>query len=89
MIGRTMANAAVVSVLAFLAVSAQATDGTWANLAGDAWSTTGNWAGSAVADGTNAVADFSTLDITADAVVNNDLLVALRFDRSWANQKGI
>ncbi len=89
MIGRMMSNAVVVSVLAFLAVSAQATDGTWISLAGGTWSTVGNWAGSTVADGTNAIANFSTLNLTANAVVNNDLLVAWRFDRSWANQKGI
>jgi len=47
-------------------------DGTWTNLAGGAWNTTGNWLLGTVADGTDAVADFSTLNITANAVVNND-----------------
>jgi len=72
MIGRAGSSVAIVSVLAFLAVSAQATDGTWTNLAGGVWSTTGNWASGTIADGTNAVADFSTLNITANATVNND-----------------
>ncbi len=48
-------------------------DGTWTSLAGGAWSTTGNWAGGTVADGTNAIADFSTLNLTANAVVDNDV----------------
>jgi len=47
-------------------------DGTWTNLAGGAWSTTGNWLGGTVAGGTDAIADFSTLNITAGAFVNND-----------------
>ncbi len=70
--GRILTKVVVMFMATILAVSAQATDGTWTSLAGGAWSTTGNWAGSAVADGTNAVADFSTLNITADAVVNSD-----------------
>jgi autotransporter-associated beta strand protein len=47
-------------------------DGTWTNLAGGAWNTTGNWAGGNVAGGSDAIADFSTLNITAGAFVNND-----------------
>ncbi|MEI6644651.1 MAG: autotransporter-associated beta strand repeat-containing protein [bacterium] len=47
-------------------------DGTWTNLAGGVWGTSGNWLSGTVADGTNAVADFSTLNITANAFVNND-----------------
>jgi autotransporter-associated beta strand protein len=49
---------------------------TWTNLvsgnANGSWGTANNWLSAAVADGTNAVADFSTLNITADAFVNNE-----------------
>lgn len=47
-------------------------DGTWTNLTGGAWSTAGNWLSGTVAGGTDAIADFSTLNITASTFVNND-----------------
>ncbi len=49
-----------------------AADGTWTNLAGGSWPTGGNWASGTVADGTGFTADFSTLDLTADATVSLD-----------------
>jgi autotransporter-associated beta strand protein len=55
-----------------LAQGALGANGTWTNLAGGAWSATGNWLGGNVAGGTDAIADFSTLNLTANAVVNND-----------------
>ncbi len=61
-----------VAAVVALAQGALGADGTWTNLAGGVWSTTGNWDGGTVADGTNAVADFSTLNLSANAVVNND-----------------
>jgi autotransporter-associated beta strand protein len=52
--------------------NASGADGTWTNLAGGAWSTVGNWLSGTVATGTDAIADFSTLNLTANAVVDND-----------------
>jgi autotransporter-associated beta strand protein len=47
------------------------TNGTWTNAASNsAWSTTTNWSGGLVADGVDAIADFSTLDIAANRTVN-------------------
>jgi autotransporter-associated beta strand protein len=47
------------------------TNGTWTNAASNsAWSTTTNWSGGLVADGVDAIADFSTLDIGANRTVN-------------------
>ncbi|HEX2749435.1 MAG TPA: hypothetical protein VHM91_15610, partial [Verrucomicrobiales bacterium] len=43
--------------------------GTWSNLAGGSWPTTTNWTGGTVATGTDMIADFSTLNITANATV--------------------
>jgi hypothetical protein len=47
------------------------TNVTWINaVANSTWSTSSNWSGSSIADGTDATADFSTLDITATRTVN-------------------
>jgi fibronectin-binding autotransporter adhesin len=47
------------------------TNGTWTNATSNsAWSTTTNWSGGIVADGVDAIADFSTLDIAANRTVN-------------------
>ena len=70
--GRILTKMVVMFMATLLAVSAQATDGTWTSVAGGTWSTAGNWLSDTVADGTNAIANFSTLNIGADAVVNND-----------------
>jgi len=52
------------------AASAQ-TNGTWTNATSNsAWSTTTNWSGGLVADGLDAIADFSTLDIASNRTVN-------------------
>src|SRR5947209_12099401 len=51
------------------------TDGTWifnTNSAAANWSTTSNWAGGIVADGSGAKADFSTIDITGARTPNLD-----------------
>ena len=68
---------------------------TWTNLvsgyAGGTWGTAANWSGG-VPNATDAVADFSALNITADSYVNNDAartVGTLRFgdataaDRNW------
>ncbi len=50
-----------------------ATDGTWTTATtGGTWSDPSNWSGGNVADGADATADFSTLDITANNTVNMD-----------------
>lgn len=43
------------------------TNGTWTNATSNsAWSTPSNWSGGLVADGVDAIADFSTLDIAVN-----------------------
>lgn len=50
------------------------TNGTWTNATtGGLWSATGNWSGGTVADGQDGIANFSTLDITADNTVHLDM----------------
>jgi autotransporter-associated beta strand protein len=51
---------------------AQAADGTWTNNANGNWGTSANWAGGIVADGAGSLADFSTVDLTANRAVTND-----------------
>src|SRR4051812_43941795 len=48
------------------------TNGTWSAAAGGSWATTTNWAGGTIPAGVGAIADFSTVDITANATVNLD-----------------
>lgn len=60
----------IFTLLALQVASAQ-TNGTWTNATSNStWSNTANWSGGIVADGTDAIADFSTLDIAANRVVN-------------------
>ena len=49
-----------------------ATNGSWSNPAGGAWSATTNWLNGSIANGTDALADFSTINLTADATVALD-----------------
>jgi autotransporter-associated beta strand protein len=44
----------------------------WINAAGGSWTAGANWAGGFVPNGVGAIADFSTLDLTADASVTLD-----------------
>jgi autotransporter-associated beta strand protein len=46
-----------------------AVDGTWTNPAGGTWGDGANWLGGTVADGVDGIANFNTLDLTADAAV--------------------
>lgn len=47
-----------------------AADGTWnTTVSGSQWSVSDNWAGSTIADGADAVANFSTLDLSSDTTV--------------------
>lgn len=58
-------------VMAFSTPLLAQTNGTWTNATSNsAWSTTTNWSGGLVADGVDAIADFSTLDIAANRTVN-------------------
>jgi autotransporter-associated beta strand protein len=45
---------------------------TWTNTSGGSWQTGGNWTGCNFNNGIDAVADFSTLNLTADATVTLD-----------------
>ena len=67
-------SACVVLILTAVGIApALATNGTWTNTtSGGLWSTTTNWSGGVVANGTDGIADFSTLNITADDTVHLD-----------------
>lgn len=61
------------AVAALSLLDAHAADGTWTQTAsGGSWSTTGNWSGGIVADGSGYTANFNTLDLTADNTVRLD-----------------
>jgi len=47
-------------------------NGTWTNVSGGSWATSGNWAGNTIAAGAGNTADFSTLNPTADTTVTLD-----------------
>ncbi|MDZ7620428.1 MAG: autotransporter-associated beta strand repeat-containing protein [Patescibacteria group bacterium] len=47
-------------------------NGTWTNPAGGGWTQNANWSGGLIANGAGSTADFSTLDLTADATVTVD-----------------
>jgi autotransporter-associated beta strand protein len=64
---------ALAGLLAFTALPAvYAQSGTWTNDASGNWDDPANWLDATVAEGTDAVADFSTLDITANRTVTLD-----------------
>ena len=73
---RRILSQSVATLIAGLALhtAASAVDGTWTNIAGGTYSTSTNWSGGLVADGTDAIADFSTLNITANKIDTNLLL---------------
>lgn len=48
------------------------TTAVWTNAAGGGWPTGANWQGNAVASGMSTTADFSTLDLAADATITLD-----------------
>ena len=56
----------------FPAPPALAASGTWTNASGGSWSNILNWSSGIVATGTDATADFSTLNITANITVRLD-----------------
>ena len=54
------------------AANARAADGTWTSNAAGNWSDTARWLGGTVADGADALADFSTIEITGNRTVTID-----------------
>jgi len=55
----------------FTSLTHAQTNGIWINAtANSTWTNTANWSGGIIADGADAIADFSTLDITANRTVN-------------------
>ncbi|WP_367871808.1 beta strand repeat-containing protein [Luteolibacter sp. Populi] len=62
-------RAAIVALSIHTVVAA---GGVWTNPAGGSWATPANWNGATIADGTDSLANFSTLDIAANAVVTLD-----------------
>lgn len=65
-------NLALCAALALTLSPALAGNGTWTNNGSSTWSTTSNWASSTVADGAGFLANFSTIDITANRTVTLD-----------------
>ena len=69
----TIADAGGLSVTSSVDVTvAGDSNGTWSNVGGGSWPTTGNWIGGSFASGANKTADFSTLNLTANATVTLD-----------------
>jgi autotransporter-associated beta strand protein len=64
---RVCAMACVFAALPTVALAQ--TSGTWTSASGGTWNNTANWSGGAVASGSGAVADFSTLDIAGTQTV--------------------
>jgi fibronectin-binding autotransporter adhesin len=65
-------SAVLLPLAVFPNVARAQTSGTWISTTGGLWSGTGNWSGGFVADGTGAVADFSTLNISGVQTVTLD-----------------
>ena len=64
---------AIVTALVLPADSARAANGTWTNLNGGSWTNAANWSGGTIADGSGSTANFSTLNLVADAIVTLDV----------------
>ncbi|MBN8456414.1 MAG: tandem-95 repeat protein [Verrucomicrobia bacterium] len=62
----------VTSAPANLLISSPPGSGVWTNASGGSWPATGNWSGGTVAGGTDAVADFGTLNLSANRTVTLD-----------------
>lgn len=68
----TRSTLPLVTLIVSIASAATAQNhGTWTNATTNStWSNTANWSGGLVADGADGIADFSTLDLTANRTVN-------------------
>lgn len=52
-----------------ISIATLGNNGIWTNTNGGSWNTTTNWSGGVIASGANRSADFSTLNLTANATV--------------------
>ncbi len=69
----TGASLVIAVSLSFISTSANAqTNGTWTLNGSGNWSDTANWSAATVASGASAIADFSTLNLTANQTVTLD-----------------
>ena len=68
----TVIVGSVTSAPATLLISAPAGSGVWTNLQGGSWATSNNWSGGLIAGATDAVADFSTLNLATNRTVSLD-----------------
>jgi len=66
------AASTVAMILMWISTTAFGASGTWTNDASSVWSDTTSWLNGNIADGTDAVADFSTINISADRTVTLD-----------------
>jgi len=67
-----------VAAMVFLSPQVRAASSTWNIASGGLWSATGNWASTVVASGTDATADFNSVNITSDTTVHLDSSVTLQ-----------
>ena len=67
-----MKSALLTACFGFWALIAQAGNGTWTNLNGGSWTNAANWSGGTIADASGSTANFSTLNLPADATVTLD-----------------
>src|SRR4051794_25887444 len=65
-------TAAALATVAAISLPTRATDGVWKNTGGGSWADPINWTDNNIAGGSGATADFSTLDLGADATVTLD-----------------
>jgi fibronectin-binding autotransporter adhesin len=72
-----LALACAVGCLAPPSLAVAQTSGTWTSASGGTWNNTANWSGGAVASGTGAAANFSTLNITGTQTVALDTAYTL------------
>ena len=68
----TVVASGVTSAPATLVITAPVGSGVWTNAFGGSWTTANNWSGGVVAGGTDAAADFSTLNLAANRTVTLD-----------------
>ncbi len=66
----TVVANSITSAPAILLLTAPAGSGVWTNLNGGSWAVGNNWSGGLIAGGTDAAADFSTLNLSANPIVS-------------------
>jgi autotransporter-associated beta strand protein len=82
-------TAAQIAVLYNSAQNPSFISGVWTNNASDNWGTSNNWSGGVIANGASRVADFSTINITANQTVTLDsarTIGGLRFGDTTGSQ---